>query len=338
MDDLLASFPVEDKRIEAKMKKRQVPRLNKMKKIIRRILLDDEAPQKVELVSNKDKTDLSGYADILPEIRKISALLEDSLSEQRKQRRMLDVLRLQSAAPMYMEIREIVGKQQLTLRETLSRLANSEDSFARFGDGEFRLLGHPEENLSFQRNSAELRFELSETIKVAGTDGFLVGFPHIYIDANWSKIWSEIWYQISDQFDGNVIYGDSHVTRPVAFKQLREEATDLWRAVWEGKDVCIVTGKNSRFDLSPFLFDSVSSAVTVESTATDAFEDIPRVIDEVQKLSSKIVLIALGPAGTVLARKLHELGIRALDIGHLSDSHANVFLNAVRPEAKPIER
>lgn len=99
-----------------------------------------------------------------------------------------------------------------------------------------------------------------------------------------------------------------------------------------------MTGKNSRFELSPALFDSISSSVVIESTATDGFEDLPRVLAQLENVRCDMVLIALGPAGTILARKLHEIGVRALDIGHLSDSHANVFLDAVRPEAKPIEK
>ncbi|PPE76500.1 hypothetical protein C3941_28810 [Kaistia algarum] len=47
---------------------------------------------------------------------------------------------------------------------------------------------------------------------------------------------------------------------------------------------------------------------------------------------NKIFIIALGQAGTILSYKLHILGFRALDVGHIDRSYDNVFLSGKIPE------
>lgn len=273
--------------------------------------------------------------DLQPAILKT---LQDIQAELKRQRRILEVIQSSAANSVIKPLREHLADRQLGLRSTLEHLANSEDSFVRFGDGEFRLAVHPEVNLPFQRNSEPLREELRAIVKNPQAPGLLIGFPHVYTDANWSKIWLEIWNQLEPYLAGEGVYGDSHVTRPIAFSSLREDAVELWRKVWDGKSVLVVSGKGSRFDLLPELFDNVLSVDRIDSTPSDAFEDLPRVMEEIKQADADLVLIALGPAGTVLGARLAAAGRRAIDIGHLSDSYANVFAGAARPEAKPVSR
>ncbi|WP_413772750.1 GT-D fold domain-containing glycosyltransferase [Acinetobacter sp. ANC 4169] len=51
-----------------------------------------------------------------------------------------------------------------------------------------------------------------------------------------------------------------------------------------------------------------------------------------RKKNVDMFLIALGPTGTVLSARLHQYGLRGLDVGHLNNSYDTVFLNKVRPE------
>lgn len=307
--------------------------LRTLKKIVveprRMILVDPKAGNKPIDVGGM------GSADLQPAILKT---LQDIQAELKRQRRLLEVIQSSAANSVITPLREHLAGRQLGLRSTLERLATTEDSFVRFGDGEFRLAVHPEADLPFQRNSEALGTELQAIIKNPGTPGLMVGFPHVYTDANWSKIWLEIWNQLEPHLAGDATYGDSHVTRPIAFSALREEAVELWRKVWDGKSVLVVSGKGSRFELLPELFDNVRSVSRIDSTPTDAFEDLPRVMEEIQQTDADLVLIALGPAGTVLGARLAAAGRRAIDIGHLSDSYANVFAGASRPERKPVSR
>ncbi|MFJ2317205.1 GT-D fold domain-containing glycosyltransferase, partial [Glutamicibacter sp. NPDC087661] len=70
----------------------------------------------------------------------------------------------------------------------------------------------------------------------------------------------------------------------------------------------------------------------------DAFTDLERVVSETLEKNPDLAIISLGPAGTVLAKKLSERGIRALDIGHLSSSYLNVVQGQARPEHTPATR
>lgn len=259
------------------------------------------------------------------------------LKELQTQRRTLEAMRIAATAEVVGSVQSFVHDRQLDMLETLEMLAASDKSFARFGDGEFRLLVRPDFNLRFQQNSPAMRDALGRVLS-SQDESLLVGFPQLYRDAHWSGIWAELWSDLGPYLDGDQQYGNSHVTRPVAFKSLGDRGVALWRKVWDGRRVGIVTGEGSRFDLVLELFDNVASTTTFSSTATNAFEDLARVKSEVLASDVDLVLIALGPAGTVLAAELAAAGRRSLDIGHLSDSYANVFMGAPRPESKPVQR
>jgi hypothetical protein len=90
----------------------------------------------------------------------------------------------------------------------------------------------------------------------------------------------------------------------------------------------------------PQLFDGVASFERLDSLPVDAFSDLPRLLNVIPKKTSPdtLVLISLGPAGTVLASELCRVGIRALDIGHISDSYQTVFEGKAWPESKPVKK
>ncbi|QRQ80003.1 GT-D fold domain-containing glycosyltransferase [Glutamicibacter protophormiae] len=249
----------------------------------------------------------------------------------------VDSVRKHVQSNLYQEIRETLGGRQKSAIETINFLAMNNVSFARFGDGEFRLMGHADQDISFQNNSDELRQQLINVVN-SKDENLLIGFPQIYQDTNWSSLWAEIWNDVKHLVPKDRIWGNAHVTRPFVFKKYGSEAVDAWRSVWENKSICVITGKSSRFELIPDLFDNVSSVSRLDSVDMDAFHDIERIVAHAELMEVDIFVIALGPAGTVLAYELAKRGIRGLDIGHLSDSYLNVFHNAKRPESKPLSK
>jgi hypothetical protein len=91
--------------------------------------------------------------------------------------------------------------------------------------------------------------------------------------------------------------------------------------------------------LLPELFDNLGSISWLESSPKDAFDEIPEIIESIQTkkhTKDSLFLISLGPAGTVLASKISNMGLRAIDIGHISDSYEFHFKDAAWPEKKPI--
>lgn len=69
------------------------------------------------------------------------------------------------------------------------------------------------------------------------------------------------------------------------------------------------------------------------SSNKNAYSDLERLVDTTQKdYKNHLILISLGPAGTVLASRLFSVGCQAIDIGHVTASYENAILNAPAPE------
>lgn len=232
------------------------------------------------------------------------------------------------------QVYEFYADHQLGYLETLEHLVQTENSLARYGDGELRCMIKPEYGVPFQRNSPELMRALQTTLS-SPIEGLTVGLPHLFRDRPWTAVWMELWAPMQRFLPRSAVFANSHVTRPMVFYFLRERAVELWRDVWRGRDVQIIAGKGSRFDEVPALFDSAHSISRVDSLPRDAFTDLDRLLKPGVLGHPDMFLIALGPAGTILARELHLRGIRSLDIGHLSASYLNVFEDRTWPEDIP---
>ena len=275
-------------------------------------------------------------------VAELRQFLTDMRWELRQQRKILDTLRLVETAPVLDEVQSFAAERQLGFGETVQTLVDRPLSFARFGDGEMRLLLRSEYTLKFQPNSPELQRGLRDALTAPPQDHLLKGFPHVYRDLHWSGVWGDVWRQVKELIPPGESFGNSHVTRPIYFQVMGQRGVDLWRAVWENQRVSIITGEGSRFELIPQLFDNLKDATTIPSQPVDAWSDVPRLVDVVDRLApgqrADLYLIALGPAGTVLTHRLAQLGVRALDVGHLSDSYLTAFEGGAWPESKGVVR
>jgi hypothetical protein len=245
-----------------------------------------------------------------------------------------DAIRIALTAPVLDRVSVFAESRQLGFLETVWRLRDSGESFARFGDGELKTMLRPDYKLAFQPNSPALGAALRSALEP--TEGLLTGFPNVYRDTHWSGVWADVWGQLEPLVAPFEVMGNSHVTRPIFFETTGMDGVNAWRSVWEGKSVTVVTGEASRFDLIPELFSNLAGSKFLYTRPIDAFSDLQRLMAELALDSSDIVLIALGPAGTVLSSKLAKAGRRAIDIGHISDSYENVFRSGEWPEAKAL--
>lgn len=230
---------------------------------------------------------------------------------------------------------------QLGLFETLERIRRDRLSLARFGDGEFMLALSPRSRIAYQHGSPELQAELRDILLVdtSASLHLLVAIPGIgtpYFRHYWAKYWPIV----SPMMNPAATYGHASVSRESMFRPDAEKARLAWRKVWNGRDVCFVVGKGSRFEPIAGLFDNTASQRTILSLPKQAYADIPRLIDEIVAALPRetLILLSLGPAATVLAARLASLGYWALDIGHISNSYRTVALGAPRPEQTPLDR
>jgi len=268
-------------------------------------------------------------------------ILTDIRWELQEQRKYLEAFRHYVAHDVLAEVGEFTRERQYTFEQTLEQITTRRMSFARFGDGEFRTMLRSEFNLRFQPWSAALAADLREVLQLDGYDPerLLLGFPYPYRNLHWSGVWLDIWAELRPLLRTDVKWGNSHLSRPIFFQQLGRRGVDLWRAVWTDREVCVVTGENSRFTLAPELFGNVKAARFVHSTPVDAYADLPRLMKVLEDEDpDQLYLLSLGPAGTLVTAWLARMGRWALDVGHISDSWRNVFADGEWPESLGVRR
>lgn len=233
------------------------------------------------------------------------------------------------------EIEAFMRDRQFGLMETLETVRRDRLSLARFGDGELALALSPDAGISFHKGSAELQAELRAILRGDGYDGvpLLTTIPGITVPF-YRGYWAKYWPAVKPLLNPSRTYGNTSVSREGLFKLDPEAARLAWRSLWGGQDVCYVIGKGSRFEPIPALFNGVASSRTVHSLPRDAYADVDRVVEEIVATIPRetLILLALGPAATVLAVRLAKLGYWALDIGHITSVYRTVTEGAPRAE------
>ena len=297
--------------------------------------MSDQNASLVEQLEVQNKL-LAAILEAVKEQGSATAKLQEESAESR---RILSGLKTIAAQPLTEKIRGTFLPKQLSFMGTLEAIANEELSFARFGDGELRNMFRPEFSIYFQKNSAALASDLRDAMAAKDAPNMLVGLPNIFADhLHWTAMFHELWDQMAPIVDSLPRFGNLHVTRPVGFQAHGLDLVDAWRRVWENKAALIVTGKGSRFDLEPALFDNLKSSRTEYSTPQNAYADLARVEKLALDAPERLVMISLGPAGSVLAHRLAKAGKQALDLGHLSSSYKNILKGGAFPERTPVSR
>lgn len=289
----------------------------------------------VEHVANQNRL----LEEILQVLKAQNLTLSKVQDESLTTRRLVDGLKTMVGRSLLDEVRQAFEGKQLGFLETLHSISSESLSFARFGDGELRNMFRPEYSIYFQRNSAELSSDLKSALAGEGAPNLLIGLPQIFADhLHWNVVLHELWSDMKPYVGDLPRFGNLHVTRPVAFQAHGADLVEAWRSIWEDKEVLIVTGKGSRFELAPELFDNLSAWRFEHSLPKDAYSDLSRVEQAAIDAEEQMVLISLGPAGSVLAHRLAKAGKQALDLGHLSSSFANVMKGGAFPERTAVVR
>ena len=290
-------------------------------------------------------------------LAKIAQLVGELNTELKKQNRELAQLRAQSIEQTHMlhvlgrismreilvEVDQVIQSRQMTMMETVSAIAAGK-SLGRWGDGEVKIMLQPEFDVTFQKYTPKLAEDLRRLLLDYddSSDHFLQAMPTVYTTRLWMGIWAETWHELKPLLTSSrARWGNTHVSRPIFFQRHGLAGVAAWRDVWAGKDICIVTGRGSRFDAIPELFDNAASIERIDSEPRDAYYSLESLKEQIGKRpqDNKVYLIALGPTGTVLAEHMSsKAGGRrhAVDIGHLVSSYRNVFQNGLQPEQLPV--
>ena len=90
------------------------------------------------------------------------------------------------------------------------------------------------------------------------------------------------------------------------------------KKIWDGRDVVIIEGMQSRLGVGNDLFDNMKSIQRIICPSENAFDIYDKILNEALKIDkNKLVMLALGPTATVLSYDLAKAGYQAVDIGHV---------------------
>lgn len=223
----------------------------------------------------------------------------------------------------------------MTSEETIEYILKSNCSIARFGEGEFELILEPDLDLGFQTHDAKLAERLKGVLGNQNPN-LLICIPYALNDIGGRtehsrKFWFH-WGKNRDQHHRIVSlirqfhptgyrFGDTQITRPyIAYATAAHGARifPMLRKLWDNMDILFVEGEKTRLGVGNDLFDNARSIKRVLCPATNAFDHYEEILDTVKSVwNGELILLALGPTATVLAADLADLGMRALDLGHV---------------------
>lgn len=191
--------------------------------------------------------------------------------------------------------------------------AHAGRSISRFGDGELKIATG--RDAKSQQFSPGLQARLCEILK-APPGPCLVCIPIAAPGSPKTALWNQ--YQ-SSRYTGlyraGATYGSAFITRPDSAPWIDTEA--YWRRVtdlWRGKDVVLVRGSSKSLTAAD-LFEAKSVREMI-CPRQHAWGESP-VIFRRLKGETRPVLLCLGATASVLAYDLAQIGVWALDLGHI---------------------
>ncbi|QYC98769.1 DUF1792 domain-containing protein [Lactiplantibacillus plantarum] len=217
------------------------------------------------------------------------------------------------------------------INQTLTVIEEQGKSISRFGDGEFKWIQMKYQD-SFQAPDLGLSKRLAEVLKsdsrycmIALPDAFS-GMSQFTRDGKngWRMIMARDVHPILPLLDKKYHYGNANISRPYmdfSDKNAAKTTFKQFKRIWAHRNLLIVEGSKSRLGIGNDLFSgsqSIQRILCPEVNAWSAYAKIKAMtVNYAQKIDNPLVIIALGPTATVLAYDLSEVGIQALDLGHI---------------------
>ena len=226
----------------------------------------------------------------------------------------------------------------LSIDETLDLVISQRFSISRNGDGELNImLGR---DIPFQKYDPRLSALMREAHN-ASIDRYMSCIPDIF---NGYKNFNEFASRYYDNFlhanryiwtkmAKSPRYGNAFVSRfyiDCIDKSLSLPQVNRLKQIWDGKDVIIVEGKDSKLGVGNDLFDGARRVRRVLGPSENAFSVYDQLMSCVEKEATKetLILLALGPTATAMAYELAKDGYWAVDIGHVDIEYEWMLMGA----------
>ena len=201
-------------------------------------------------------------------------------------------------------------------------------SVSRFGDGELSvMMGGWNE---FQKPDKRLADRLIEVIK-GNAPNHINAIPYPikkldgYIQPSqifWGPFVVKNYSFLKKNVPIDKTYLDTQLSRFYFMYQDKSHCKhqiELLKKIWDGEDIIIVEGVQTRSGVGNDLYDNAHSVKRILGPATNAFDMYSDMLDRIVRYASKdnLILLSYGMTATVLAYDLAKLGYWAIDLGHL---------------------
>ncbi|MDR0220515.1 MAG: GT-D fold domain-containing protein [Lachnospiraceae bacterium] len=283
------------------------------------------------------QTDFSQYQDLFDEPKRLLVMLECQVRDlygrlnwkEKELWRLYDNMVYEVADTL--KIPSIVLPRVATIEETCEKLMEGNVSMSRYGDGEFEivfgtskaLFQNDNELLAKRLRDILLTNQKNHIVAISNNYGCMMGHtPHnkAVIRYYMTPQKRQQHYEVLDM---QKQYYNNYVTRVYAVYG-NEKLADVelvltkLKSLWRGKDILLLEGWQTRSGVGNDLFAEAASVERILGPAKNSFDAYDELLAAaLERGKGKLILLALGPAATVMAYDLAVQGYWALDIGHL---------------------
>lgn len=197
--------------------------------------------------------------------------------------------------------------------ETLDAVVSGK-SIARYGDGEFKIVGGS--GCVSQKPDKKLAEEMAYILRAESTR-CIVGIPNL--DKRSPKIenWRKYEKRYPKWLNPNKVYYSAFITRPDSAPWIyNAEFYAKIESLWRDKEITIVHGSERSLTAGFYAMKSAARITSIQCARRDAYADIDTIEAEIRRASNKIVILCCGPTATCLAWRLH-VDYHAIDLGHV---------------------
>lgn len=235
----------------------------------------------------------------------------------------------------------------LNSEDTINYIITKHCSVSRYGDGELAMVyhfmdgGNPDNFYinAFQNYSESLAKQLYQVL-TTNKPNLLISIPYPIINTDeyigldklfWKRFTILDIKRFGSLLSTNQIYGNSCFTR-FYLNHRKKNFNDyvlLMKKIWDNLEICIVEGENSRLGVRNDLFNNARNVQRVLCPTVNAYDKYNQILSTISNLRKfDLYLIALGHTATILASDLSQLGLWAIDIGHIDIEYEWLLRNA----------
>ena len=212
--------------------------------------------------------------------------------------------------------------------ESIQYIINHRCSVSRYGDGEMDVIFGG--CRGFQQYNPRLAMRLREVLS-SNLPNHIVCLPQPFLYSSHLRTSSNNFWayyigmnakQLKQVIDFKKQYFDTEISRFYIDYKDRSHCAEhlaLLKKIWESRDVLIVEGCYTISGVGNSLFDEAKSIKRIICPAENAYAKYDEIVAAVEVHATKdnLILLSLGMAATVMAYDLSQMGLQAIDLGHL---------------------